>query len=128
MSHESDQFAREVERRAAEQRLDVFLSSRDGGHTLTQECLDSEISARSLVDVARNLADYADEAIGIVRDEYRPQLDCKAGCSYCCRKPGVLIAIPDLLRILDHVHALDGDALDAVRRRARLYADRLAGR
>jgi Fe-S-cluster containining protein len=122
-------FAHEVERRAFEQRLDVFLSSRDAGHALTSDRLKAGISLRCLIDTAADQARYADEAIAIVRDEYKPRLDCAEGCSYCCCKPGVLVSLPELLRILDHVQAtFDGDAVDAVRERAGRYVRQLAGR
>ena len=125
----SDAFAQEVERRAYRQRLDVFVGSRDAGHTLTADGLKDGVSLRRLIETTRGLADYADEAIGIVRDEYRPALDCKEGCSYCCRKPGVLVGIPELLRILDHLQTtFDADAVAAVRERARRYVQQLAGR
>ena len=42
-----------------------------------------------------------------------PRLDCREGCSYCCRKPGVLVTVPELLRIVQHVQ-------DDVRCRERL--------
>jgi Fe-S-cluster containining protein len=130
MSDDSaDAFAREAERRAFEQRLDVFLSSREAGDMLTRDGVKAGISLKRLVDTSRDLADYADEAIAIVRDEYRPRLDCKAGCSYCCCKPGVLVSIPELLRILDHLQAtFDAEAVSAVREGARRYARQLAGR
>ncbi len=130
MSHDlTDAFAHEVERRATEQRLDVFLSSRDAGHTLTTDGLKEGISLRHLIDTTQDLAHYADEAIAIVKDEYHPPLDCKEGCSYCCCKPGVLVAIPELLRILDHVQTtFDVDAVSAVRERAHRYVRQLAGR
>src|SRR5438093_5237299 len=102
MSHSaSDTFTRDVERRAAEQRLDVFLSSRDAGEALTQARLQDGVSLQRLIETAADVAGYADEAIAIVRDEYRPRLDCTAGCSYCCRKPGVLVSKPDRLRIAE---------------------------
>jgi Fe-S-cluster containining protein len=125
----SDAFAREVERRASQQRLDVFLSSRDAARGLTADALDSGISSARLIDLAGNLARYADAAIEIVTEEYRPRLDCKEGCSYCCCKPGVLISIPELLRILDHLHTtFDREAIESVRERARRYVGQLEGR
>ena len=130
MNHDvPDAFAHEVERRASEQRLDVFLSSRDAGDALTLAGLKAGISLRRLIDTTRDLAEYADEAISIVREEYQPPLDCKERCSYCCCKPGVLISVPELLRILDHVEThLDTDAISDVRERARRYVRQLAGR
>lgn len=125
----SDAFAREVERRAYRQRLDVFVSSREAGLSLTADGLQSGVSLLRLIDTAADVAGYADEAIAIVNEEYRPPLDCKAGCSYCCRKPGVLVTIPELLRIVEHLHAAcDENAVDSVRQRARAYVTELAGR
>jgi Fe-S-cluster containining protein len=125
----TDAFAREVERRAFEQRLDVFLSSREAGQMLTRDGLKAGISLKRLVDTSRDLADYADQAIAIVADEYHPRLDCKEGCSYCCCKPGVLVSIPELLRILDRLEtSFDADAIAAVRERARRYVEQLGGR
>ena len=130
MSHAaSDTFTRDVERRAAEQRLDVFLSSRDAGEALTQARLQDGVSLQRLIETAADVAGYADEAIAIVRDEYRPRLDCTAGCSYCCRKPGVLVSIPELLRIVEHVKAtFDAAALTDLREHARVYVRQLGGR
>jgi Fe-S-cluster containining protein len=125
----SDAFTREVERRAAAQRLDVFLSSRDAGEAIARTALEGGISLPCLIGMASDTADYADEAIAIVREEYRPRLDCAAGCSYCCRKPGVLVSIPELLRIVEHVRAtFDSAALAELRERARAYVERLGGR
>ncbi|MGH9201221.1 MAG: YkgJ family cysteine cluster protein, partial [Vicinamibacterales bacterium] len=101
----------------------------DAGHTLTLGSLKDGISLKHLIETSRDLSDYADDAIAIVRDEYKPQLDCREGCSYCCCKPGVLVAIPELLRILDHVQtAFDAEAVAAMRERARRYVGQLAGR
>ena len=129
-SHEaSDAFAREVERRATEQRLEVFLSSRDAGQSLTLTALKPGTSLPRLIGMAGDLAGYADEAIAIVRDEYQPRLDCKEGCSYCCCKPGVLVSVPELLRIVDRVQTtFDAAGVAALRDRARRYVEQLAGR
>lgn len=125
----SEAFAREVERRATGQRLEVFLSSRDAGQSLTLTALKPGTSLPRLVEMAGDLAGYAEEAIAIVRDEYQPRLDCKEGCSYCCCKPGVLVSVPELLRILDRVEAtFDAAAIAALRDRARGYVEQLAGR
>jgi Fe-S-cluster containining protein len=125
----TDWMSREVERRATAQRLDVFLSSREVGYTLASDALDHGQSADRLIDLAGGLADYADAAIDIVREEYRPALDCREGCSYCCCKPGVLISVPELLRIVDHVqNTFTADAINAVRDKARAYVQQLDGR
>lgn len=125
----TDAFAREVERRAQTQRVEVFLSSRDAGRAAAADALANGISTRSLIELAGAAAEYADAAIEIVNDEYRPRLDCQEGCSYCCCKPGVLISIPELLRILDRVTAtLDAAGVAAVRERAAQYVRQLNGR
>lgn len=124
-----DAFAREVERRAHAQRLEVFLSCRDAGRALAAEALAHGVSTARLIELAGDAARYADAAIEIVNEEYRPRLDCKEGCSYCCCKPGVLISIPELLRILEHLTTtLDADGIAAVRERAVRYARQLNGR
>jgi Fe-S-cluster containining protein len=125
----SDAFAQEVERRAYRQRLDVFVSSREAGLSLTADGLRNGVSLLRVIDTAADVAGYADEAIAIVNEKYRPPLDCKEGCSYCCRKPGVLVTIPELLRIVQHLLAtFDEQAIASVRDRARGYVERLAGR
>src|ERR1700687_209674 len=80
----------QVERIAHQQRVEVFLASRDAGNALTLDSLRAGIRLETVISAAAGAAQYADAAIGIVRDEYRPVLHCKEGCSYCCRKPGVL--------------------------------------
>lgn len=124
----SDSFAQKVERRAYQQRLDVFVSSREAGLQLTADGLRDGVSLTRLIDTAADLARYTDDAIAIVRDEYRPRLDCKEGCSYCCQKPGVLVTPAELLRIIKHVSALDEADLASVAQRARAYVEQLAGR
>ena len=107
----------------------MFLASRDAGNTLTYDALRAGITLRSVIAAASEVASYADEALSIVNDEYRPPLDCREGCSYCCCKPGVLTSIPDLLRILDHIRAtLDADAVADLRARAARYASLIEGR
>jgi uncharacterized protein len=122
-------FEYEVERRAYQQRLEVFVGSRDAGHNLTVDGLSEGVSVRSLVATAAALTEYADLAMAIVSEEYRPHLDCKDGCSYCCRKPGVLVTVPELLRVLDRVRStFDDEMTAALRERARGYVRQLAGR
>jgi Fe-S-cluster containining protein len=130
MSSDSPEaFAYEVERRAYRQRLEVFIGSRDAGQSLTADRLSDGVSVRSLVDAAADLSGYADRAIAIVREEYRPSLDCREGCSYCCRKPGVLVTVPELLRVLERVRGtFDEETIAALRGRARAYVEQLAGR
>jgi len=130
MTHESsDAFAQEVERRAYRQRLDVFLSSREAGRTLTADAVAEGVSLAHLIAAADDVSGYADEAIAIVTEEYRPPLDCKAGCSFCCRKPGVLVTLPEFLRIVQHLReTFDAAGLARVRENAARYVQQLAGR
>lgn len=129
MDDRSAAIAASVERHAYRQRLDVFLASRDAARGLMADALEEAPSLAGAVDAASTVADYADEAIAIVTEEYRPKLECSAGCSYCCRKPGVLVTVPELLRIAVHLRdAFAAGALDAVRARARDYVERLDGR
>jgi Fe-S-cluster containining protein len=119
----------EAERAAYRQRLDVFLASRDSGQALTVAALRKGIRLEALVDAASKAADYSDEALAIVNEEYHPRLDCKKGCSYCCGKPGVLVTIPEFLRILEHIHSSAGTTgLRALVDRSRRYASQLEGR
>ena len=121
--------ASDVERQAYQERLEVFLASRESGQALTGEALRHGITLRAVVDVAERLACYADEAQAVVNDEYRPRLDCRGGCSYCCCKPNVLVSIPELVRVLDYIeHTLTAAALSALRDRARTYSAQMEGR
>jgi Fe-S-cluster containining protein len=126
--HPSDLSA-EAERTAYRQRLDVFLTSRDAGKTLTLDSLRAGIRLETVISAAANVAQYADTALAIVFDEYRPRLHCKEGCWYCCCKPGVLTSIPDLLRILDHIRSTFGAGdVAALDERARRYVAQMNGR
>jgi len=119
----------EAERQAYRQRLDAFLASRDAGNVLTLESLRAGIRLQTVVEAAAAVADFADEALSIVREEYRPRLECKEGCWYCCCKPGVLISVPELLRILSHVRStFDDAARTALSNRARQYVASIEGR
>jgi Fe-S-cluster containining protein len=127
-TREADLLAR-AEREAQRQRLDAFLASRDAGNSLTFESLQTGIRLETVVDAAAAVTDYADQALAIVTEEYRPRLECHNGCSYCCRKPGVLITVPELLRILSTMESrFDGDAKAALAERARRYASQIEGR
>ena len=42
------------------QRLEVFVGSRDAGHTLTHDGLEEGISLRRLIDTSRDLSEYAE--------------------------------------------------------------------
>jgi Fe-S-cluster containining protein len=119
----------DADREAYRQRLDVFLASRDVGQTLTLDALRAGIKLETVVRAAADVARYADEALAIVNDEYRPRLDCREGCSYCCCKPGVLTTIPEFLRILDHMRStFSAEAADGLADRARRYASQMDGR
>src|SRR6266436_3564231 len=91
------------ERQAIQERLEVFLASRDAGSALTHDALHQGVTLHAIVDVAERLAVYADEAQMVVKDEYRPRLHCREACSYCCCKPNVLVSVPELVRLLDHI-------------------------
>src|SRR5437762_14248725 len=98
----------DIERRAIRERLDVFLASRDAGNALTRDALHQGVTLRTIIDVAERLAVYADEAQMVVKDEYRPRLHCRDACSYCCSKPNVLVSVPELVRLLDHIERTFG--------------------
>ncbi|HZP49426.1 MAG TPA: YkgJ family cysteine cluster protein [Vicinamibacterales bacterium] len=118
-----------AEREAYRQRLDVFFASRDVGHALTAEPLQRGVTPAALTSAAAAVASYADDGLAVVRDEYQPRLACREGCSYCCRKPGVLVTRPEFVRILEHVRSsFDADARAALARGARAYVERLGGR
>jgi Fe-S-cluster containining protein len=118
-----------AEREAYRQRLDVFLASRDVGETLTYERLRNGIRLDAVISAAGDVARYADEALAIVEDEYRPRLHCQENCFYCCCKPGVLATIPEFLRLLDHVRStFTAEAVEALIDRARRYAAQIDGR
>jgi len=117
----------EVERAGYRQRLDVFLPSRTAARDLTSDALREGIHAESVISAAAGVASFADEAIGIVREDYRPPLHCKKACSFCCRKPGVLISVPELVRILRYVsEEFDDEAVSALRERSSTYAAQVA--
>ena len=124
-----DDLAARAEREAHRQRLDAFLASRDAGHTLTLDSLRAGISLTAVVSAATSVADFADQALAIIAEQYRPSLHCKEGCSYCCRKPGVLITVPELLRIVSHIQSsCDEGSRAALAVRARRYAQQIEGR
>jgi len=119
----------EIERAAYRERLDVFLGSREAGHALTLDALRAGITLKAVVSAAADLAEYADEALSIVREEYHPRVDCKEGCWYCCCKPNVLTSVPELARILEHVRTtFSPDAIASLKARARRYAEQMEGR
>ncbi len=107
----------------------MFLASRDTAETLTRDALRAGIRLDALIAAATHVAEYADEGLAIVEEAYRPKLHCREGCAYCCCKPGVLVTIPEFLRLLDYVRrTFAPDALDALRDRANGYASQMEGR
>jgi Fe-S-cluster containining protein len=119
----------DVQRAAYRERLDTFLASRDAGRTLTYDALRSGITLEAVTDAARRVAEYTDEALVIVADEYRPALDCKAGCSYCCRKPNVLASVPEIANIARFVKEnFSADGRRDLEERARRYRKQTEGR
>lgn len=42
---------------------------------------------------------------------------CGADCAYCCYVPRVLVTLPELARILEHVQTWPGDRIDALKTR-----------
>jgi Fe-S-cluster containining protein len=125
----SSDVAQAAERIAFRQRIDAFVASRDAGYTLTLDALRAGISLKAIVATATDVARFADEAIDIVKEEYRPRLDCKEGCSYCCCKPGVLVSVPEFLRIVDHIRtAFSAGEISALTERAHAYAAQMHGR
>ena len=126
---DADDLSGQIERTAYRQRLDAFLASREAASTLTLDSLRAGIRLEPVIQASAGVASFADEAIAIIKDEYRPALDCKEGCCYCCCKPGVLTSIPDLLRILNYLRStLAAEAMSALGERARAYSAQMKGR
>ncbi len=118
-----------AEREAYRRRLEAFLASRDAGSRLTSECLGGGVTMSAVVAAAGAVAEFADQALAVVMDEYRPALQCREGCSYCCCKPGVLITVPELLLLLSTIEArFDSHAKAVLADRARRYASQIEGR
>jgi Fe-S-cluster containining protein len=118
-----------VSRRAYQERLDVFLSARSAGYKLTFDSLRRGVPLTEIVATATEATAFADEALDIVHDEYQPPVQCREGCAYCCQKPGVLVTIPEFVRIVEHVvSTFDPEALGRLRDRARRYVSALGGR
>jgi Fe-S-cluster containining protein len=128
MAH-PDELSARAERLAYRHRLEVFTASREAAQTITIESLRAGLRLETVVAVAANLAEYADEALAIVRDEYRPPLACQEGCAHCCCKPGVLVSIPELLRLLQHVDSSFSAAMRAeLVERSAGYSAQMRGR
>ena len=120
---------RYVQRAAYRERLDTFLASRDAGRTLTYDALRSGITLDAVTDAARRVAEYTDEALAIVADEYRPVLDCQAGCAYCCCKPNVLASVPEIANIIGFVRKnVSADGRRDLEERTRRYRTQVEGR
>jgi Fe-S-cluster containining protein len=118
-----------VEQIAYRGRVDAFLTSRDAGCALTADAIQDGLTVDALLSVAADAAIFADEALEIVAQAYRPALACREGCAYCCRKPGVLVALPEVLRILGHARETFTDSqLAELRTRAAGYVAQLQGR
>jgi Fe-S-cluster containining protein len=128
-SHAPDELSAEADRTAYRERLDAFLVSRDVGNALTLDALRAGIRLETVISAAANVAQYADDALEIVNNEYSPPLNCKEGCSYCCCKPGVLTSIPEFLRILKYIKStFSADAISTLNEHARQYAAQMEGR
>jgi Fe-S-cluster containining protein len=128
MTSDRDLAAR-AEREAIHQRLDAFLASRDAAHAVTADALAESVTVDSAIAAADAAAEFVDRAQAIVIAEYRPPLACNDGCCYCCRKPGVLVSMPELLRLLRYVEDnWDESSREALSCRAQQYIDRLGGR
>jgi Fe-S-cluster containining protein len=129
MSARIDQLAVDIERTAYRQRLETFFASRDAGRSLTADSLTQGIRLQAVVTAALDVAQFADEALAIVQEEYRPRLHCQEGCHYCCCKPGVLASIPELLRILARIRVTFTEVdVSSLRERTKAYGEQLAGR
>lgn len=121
--------ALEAECAGYRERLEIFLPSRLAARDLTGDALRASAGAESVIAAAADVAAFTDDAMKIVREDYRPPLKCQKACSYCCRKPGVLIAVPELVRILDYVQQhFDEGMAAALRDRAARYAAQVDGR
>lgn len=110
-------------------RLEVLLPSHAEGRRMTAAALRKGIRLQPVIEAAADVADYADAAIAIVREEHPAPLACKEGCWYCCCHPGILVSIPELIRIVDRVkRTLTPEQLDALRARAKDYTANVGGR
>jgi len=114
-----------AERLALRARLDVFVSSREVCRDLVADTLADGVDRDTVVRAAADVAQFCDEAMAIVTDEYRPPLACHSGCSFCCRKPGVLASLPELIRIVTHLRETGTDGVAA---RARGYVTQVGDR
>jgi uncharacterized protein len=91
--------------------------------------MDEGVTVDALVATATESAQFADEALAIVGEEYRPTIACREGCSYCCRKPGVLVTLPEVIRIVALLRETrDAHGLDGLQARVAGYVAQLQGR
>jgi hypothetical protein len=117
------------ERIAYRHRIEAFVASRDAAASLIRDTLAEGVTVDALITTASRSATFADEALAIVNEDYRPAIACREGGSYCCCKPGVLVTIPEVLRILAHLQdTIDTQALAELKGRAARYAAQLQGR
>ncbi len=118
-----------IEQAAYRIRVQIFELSRSVGNALAAKELEQSTDVGALASSAARVSVYADQMIATVTDRYKPALDCREGCSYCCRKPGVLASVPELLRILHHIDSnFDPIARAALVQRAQAYALQMQGR
>ena len=119
-----------IERLAYRMRASVFEQSRNAGQAITSKQVGvGDTSVGDMSSSAAHLADCADQLTASIKNRFRPRLDCKEGCSYCCRKPGVLVAVPELVRILQYVRANFSVAeQDQLANRAKRYGAQMKGR
>ena len=118
-----------AEQAAYRLRIQLFELSRSVGSAILAKDMEGVSSAETLISGTTRISVYADQMITTIKQRYRPALDCSEGCSYCCRKPGVLASVPELLRILEHVKAtFDESETAALAERARGYAAQMEGR
>lgn len=119
----------DVERMVYRRRVEVFLAGREAGETLTQDALREGVSVDALIDAAIGSAVFADEALRVLDEEYQPAIECREGCAYCCCKPGVLVTVPEVFRILREVRGTwDPGKVAALQVRAARYAALMHGR
>jgi uncharacterized protein len=124
-----DELEADVERLAYRERLDTFLASRDAGKSLTYDALRAGITLHAVATSAKRTAEYTDEALAIIHEEYKPSIHCRSGCSYCCCKPNVLASIPELVSIVSFVEeTFTAEARRDLEARTRRYRGQMQGR
>jgi Fe-S-cluster containining protein len=124
-----NQHSEEVEAAAYRLRVKTFASNRTAGDAITSRELEGGATLTNILNTAGELSAYAEQSLAAINQRYRPRLDCKKGCSYCCRKPGVLVSIPELIRILEHVRLTFSHLETAeLTERARKYEAQMEGK